>query len=434
VSGTGAPGSGGPPGGGSDRDWSIPADVPNGGLLDRYRRLGLGTRILVWMVVGIVAGLVFGQRATVVQPLGDLFIRLLIMAAIPLVFFNLLAGLTALTDLTSLGRLATKTVAYYLFTTTLALVLGLSVMHLLKPGRGMQLSQPVDASFGDVPRVTQIILDLVPENVFRAFADGSVAQIVVFSVLLGVATLLLPEARRQPLQKGFDLAAELLRKLVDLIMKVGPLGIGALAAATVGQYGSEVFGPLALFIVGVWGAQALMVTLYMTLLATYARRSPAGFLRRTGTLWATTAATCSSLASLSVALEVAEEKLHLPRPVYAFTLPLGAQVNKDGTSIMLAGVLLFTAQAAGVEFSLAQQVTIVLVGLLLSEGSGGIPGGGLVIALIFVQAFSLPLEIAALVGGIYRLVDMGITTTNVMGDMVGTTLIAKSEGLLEESW
>jgi Na+/H+-dicarboxylate symporter len=133
-------------------------------------------------------------------------------------------------------------------------------------------------------------------------------------------------------------------------------------------------------------------------------------------------------------MEVAEDRLHLPRRVYAFTLPLGAQVNKDGTSIMLAAVLLFTAQAAGVDFTLAQQVTIVLVGLLLSEGSGGIPGGGLVIALIFVEAFSLPLEIAALVGGIYRLVDMGITTTNVMGDMVGTTVVSRSEGLIEGPW
>jgi Na+/H+-dicarboxylate symporter len=119
--------------------------------------------------------------------------------------------------------------------------------------------------------------------------------------------------------------------------------------------------------------------------------------------------------------------MELPRSVYSFTLPLGAQLNKDGTSIMLAGVLLFTAQAAGVEFSLASQVTIVLIGLILSEGSGGIPGGGLVIALIFVSAFNLPLEIAAIVGGIYRLIDMGSTTINCMGDMVGTSIVAESE-------
>ena len=404
---------------------------PGRGPIQRYRQLSLGARILVWMVIGVIAGLVLGERAVAVQPLGDLFIRLLVMAAIPLVFFNLLAGLTSLTDLTSLGRLATKTVAYYLTTTTVALVLGLSVMHWLKPGRGMQLSEDVGDAFGAVPRVGQIILDLVPENIFAAFASGKVAQIVVFSVLLGMATLMLAPERRAPLQKGFDLVAELLRKLVDLVMRFGPVGIGALAAATVGQYGSDVFGPLALFIGGVWGAQALMVSLYMVALVIVARRSPNWFFRNTGTLWATTAATCSSLASLSVAMEVAEDKLRLPRSVYSFTLPLGAQINKDGTSIMLAGVLLFTAQAAGVEFTLAEQVTIVIVGLLLSEGSGGIPGGGLVIALIFVQAFNLPLEVAALVGGIYRLVDMGITTTNVMGDMVGTILISKTEGLLE---
>jgi Na+/H+-dicarboxylate symporter len=383
------------------------------------------------MVIGGVAGMVFGERALVVAPLGEVFIRLLVMAAIPLVFFNLLAGLTGLTDLTALGRLATKTVVYYLSTTTLALIVGLTVMNALKPGRGMALTEDVGDTFGDVPQVGQILLDLVPTNVFQAFAEGNVAQIVVFSVLLGVATLLLPPHRRAPLRKGFDLVAELLRGLVDLLMRLGPLGIGALAAATVGEYGSEVFGPLAKFIGGIWLGLLVMVLLYLTALWFVAKRSPRWFFRETGTLWATTAATCSSLASLSVAMEVAEDRLRLPRGIYSFTLPLGAQVNKDGTSIMLAGVLLFTAQAAGVEFALAEQVTIVIVGLLLSEGSGGIPGGGLVIALIFVQAFSLPLEIAALVGGIYRLVDMGITTTNVMGDMVGTILITKSEGQLE---
>lgn len=405
--------------------------LPPGGPLARYRQLSLGFRILVWMVLGGLAGVAFGPRATVVAPLGELFIRLLVMAAIPLVFFNLLAGLTALTDLTALGRLATKTVAYYLSTTTVALIVGLAVMHRIAPGRGMQLSEPVDETFGEVPDVGQVILDLVPTNVFAAFAEGKVAQIVVFSVLLGVATLLLPEDRRRPLRRGFDLVAELLRGLVDLLMRFGPIGIGALAAATVGEYGSDVFGPLARFIGGVWAGQAIMVVLYMAALVLLARRSPRWFFGNTGTLWATTAATCSSLASLSVAMEVAEDRLRLPRSVYAFTLPLGAQVNKDGTSIMLAAVLLFTAQAAGVDFTIAEQVTIVLVGLLLSEGSGGIPGGGLVIALIFVQAFGLPLEVAALVGGIYRLVDMGITTTNVMGDMVGTILVSKSEGLLE---
>jgi Na+/H+-dicarboxylate symporter len=397
------------------------------GIYSRYRRLSLGLKILIFMVVGVVVGIIAGERALILQPLGDLFIRLLMMSVIPLVFFNLLAGITSLTDVSALGRLGGKIMLYYVLTTTVALTLGLAVMHLLKPGVGMQLAEQVDETFGDVPSVIDVFLGLIPENPFEAFATGNVAQVVIFAIFLGVVTLLLPMKSREPLQKAYSVLAELFRKLVGVIMYFGPIGIGALTAATVGEYGTVIFGPLALFIGGVWGAQAIMVVFYMILLVTLARYSPVDFLKKTGPLYATTVATCSSLASLAVSLDVAEERMKLPRSIYSFTLPLGAQLNKDGTAIILAGVLLFTAQAAGVEFSLASQVTIVLVGLILSNGSGGIPGGGLVISLIFVQAFNLPLEIAAIVAGIYRLIDMGSTTINCMGDMVGTTIVAHSE-------
>ena len=389
-------------------------------------RLGLGTKILLGMVVGASLGAALGERVTLLEPVGDLFIRLLLMAAIPLVFFNLLAGLTALTALRTFGRLSVKIVGYYLLTTSVALTLGLTAMHLIRPGEGMTLTEEVSEAIGEVPSVSQILLELIPTNVFQAFAEGNVAQLVVVAVFLGIATLFLPAEPRDLLRKGYAALADLFRKLVDLILMVAPYGIGALMAVTVGRYGAELFGPMTRFLLGVWGTQLLMVGVYLTLLVLLTDRKPLPFLRSTGTLWATTVATTSSLASLSVALETAE-KIKLPRTVYSFTLPLGAQINKDGTSIMLSAVLLFTAQAAGVSFSLPELVTILLVGLLLSEGSGGIPGGGLVIALIFVQAFHLPLEVAAIVGGIYRLVDMGNTTINVMGDMVGTSIVAHSE-------
>jgi Na+/H+-dicarboxylate symporter len=400
---------------------------PRLNLYQRYRRLSLGVKILLFMVLGVIAGIIFGEQATVVQPLGDLFIRLLMMAVIPLVFFNLLAGLTSLSDVRALGRLGGKIVLYYLLTTTIALTTGLVVMHVLEPGAGMQLTEQVDATFGEAPSVIDVLLDLVPENVFEAFATGNVAQVVVFAIFLGLVTLFLPQSSREPLQKAYDVLAELFRKLVGMIMYFGPIGLGALAAATVGEYGGAIFGPLAVFLGGVWGAQAFMVVVYLALLVSLTRYSPLAFLKQSGPLYATTAATCSSLASLAVSLDVAEQRMKLPRSVYTFTLPLGAQLNKDGTAIMLAGVLLFTAQAAGVEFSLASQISILLIGLILTTGSGGIPGGGLVVALIFVQAFNLPLEIAAIVGGIYRLIDMGSTTVNCMGDLVGTVIVAHSE-------
>jgi Na+/H+-dicarboxylate symporter len=390
------------------------------------KRWGLGTQILIGMVVGSALGAVFGESVTIVQPLGDLFIRLLVLAAVPLIFFNLLAGLTTLSDVRTFGRLATKTMSYFVVTDLIALSLGMGAMLVLKPGVGMQLTEEVGETVGEVPAIADVLLGMVPTNIFEAFAAGNVVQLVVVSVFLGVATLMLKAPVKNRLSQGYQDVAALFRRLVDLILLIAPVGIAALMAVTVGRYGTQLIGPMTKFLVGVWACQFIVVCGYMILLRVFTDRRPLAFLRDTGLLWATTAATTSSLASLSVGLEMAE-KINLPRQIYSFTLPLGAQLNKDGTAVMLGAVLIFTAQAAGVSFSPAAFVTILLVGLLLSEGSGGIPGGGFVIALIFVQAFNLPIEIAAIVGGIYRLVDMGNTTVNIMGDMVGTSLVVQSE-------
>jgi Na+/H+-dicarboxylate symporter len=378
------------------------------------------------MGVGSALGVFLGEQVEVIQPIGDLFIRVLVLAAVPLVFFNLLAGLTALSDVRMFGRLAGKIMSYYVITDLVAISLGIGAMAILRPGVGMQLSEQVEGPVGAVPSVAEGLLGMVPTNVFQAFAEGNVVQLVVISVLLGVATILIGGTAGQRLANAYRDLARLFRKLVDLILLIAPVGIGALMAVTVGRYGTQLIGPMTKFLLGVWAAQFVVFLGYMMLLRFFTTRSPGRFLRDTGPLWATTAATTSSLASLSVGLEVAE-KISLPRAVYSFTLPLGAQLNKDGTSVMLGAVLLFTAQAAGVEFAPAAFLTILLVGLLLSEASGGIPGGGFVIALIYVQAFNLPIEVAAIVGGIYRLVDMGNTTVNIMGDMIGTSIVAESE-------
>lgn len=390
-------------------------------------RLGLGARILMGMAVGAALGALLGERVSVVEPAGTLFIRLLVFAAVPLVFFNLLAGLTSLTDLATFGRLAAKTMVVFLTTTAVALLLGLASTLLLRPGVGMTLSAPVDRQVGEVPSALDLLLDLFPSNLFQAFAEGNVAQLVVVAVLLGITTLFAPEAPRERLRAAYLDLAILFRKLVDLILVVAPYGIGALMAVAVGRHGSLLFGPMATFVLGVWGAQGVMMAVYMVLLALLSSWRPLPFLRATGPVWGTTLATTSSLASLSVAMEVAE-RMRLPRPVYSFILPLGAQINKDGTAILLVSVVLFTAQAAGAAFGVGEYLTLLLMAFLFSVGSGGIPGGGFVVALILVQAFGLPLELAAIVGGIYRLVDMGNTTTNVMGDMVTAAIVARSEG------
>jgi Na+/H+-dicarboxylate symporter len=389
-------------------------------------RFGLGGRILVGMLVGAGAGALLGERVTRLQPIGDLFIRLLVLAAVPLVFFNLLAGVTALTDVRTLGRVAAKIATYFVLTTILAVLLGLAAMSVLRPGVGVSFTPGAAAPPGDVPGMGDVMLDLLPANAVQAFAGGNVAQIVMLAVLLGIATLFLPTEPRDRLIRAYSLVTDLFRTLVDLILIVAPVGIGVLMAVTAGRYGAQLVGSLATFVLGVWGAQLVMVGVYAVLLRVLTDRAPLAFLRETGAVWVTAMSTTSSLAALPVALEQAE-RAGLPRWIYSFTLPLGAQVNKDGTAIMLAAVLVFTAQAAGVELATGQIGTVLLLGLILSAGSGGVPSGGLVVALILVRAFGLPLEVAAIVGGIYRLVDMGNTTVNVMGDMIGTAIVAHSE-------
>jgi Na+/H+-dicarboxylate symporter len=398
-------------------------------LFERYRRLSLGVRILVFLVAGVLLGLLLGERAAVVEPVGDLFIRLLMMSAIPLVFFNLLAAISGMTDVRLLGRLGVKIFVYYSLTSAIALALGIALTLWLEPGVGVTLQESAPPSVAEIPKLADILLDLVPRNVVGSFVDGNVGQIVVFAVLLGIACLLLPPGHRERMDSLFQSAAELFRALVALVLRVAPLGIGALAATTVGRYGSGLFGPLARFIAANTLGQVLVFAGYLLLLRFGAATSPLEFLRKTGPLYATTAATCSSLASLAVSLELAEKRLHLPRAVYAFTLPLGAQINKDGTAILLGSVLVFTAQASGIPLDWGTLASVLLVGLVLSEGSAGIPGGGFVTSLVFVKAFGLPLSVAVIVGGIYRLIDVGITTINCMGDLVGTLLVMRSEGL-----
>ncbi|MFC1556603.1 dicarboxylate/amino acid:cation symporter [candidate division KSB1 bacterium] len=384
-------------------------------------------KILIYLIIGIAAGIIFGEKALVVEPIGTLFIRLLMMAAIPLIFFNLLAGLTSLNNIRDLGRLGLRISLYYMITTVIALIFGMLIMTFIKPGGGMQMTGEVPDNLGEVPKIAEVIINLFPENIFHALSTTQMAQVVVFAVFIGIATLLLAEEYQRPLQKGFDVLARLFRELVNLILYMSPIGIGALAAATAGRYGHAIFGPLAKFIGGVWIADAMMLVVYLILLLLITGYSPIKFLQQTAPLYTVAAATCSSLASLVVALDIAEKRVKLPPSIYTFTLPFGSQMNKDGTSIMLISVLLFTSQAVGVEFSIGSLITMVLIGLLLSTGSGGIPGGGLVVALIFVEAFNLPVEIAVIVGGIYRLIDMGGTVVNCMGDMVGTILVAHFE-------
>lgn len=392
-----------------------------------YFSIPFASRVLIWMVIGALCGILFGSTILFVKPLGQIFLNLLIMVAIPMVFFNLVAGISSLGNLKDLGKMGGKTMLWYVCSVLVAIVVGIALMTFSRAGEGMILQGSISKNIGEIPSLGDLLIGMFPTNIFTSFAEGNLIQIVIFSVMLSIVVLQLPQQQKAPVLRTFEMASNLMRKLVELILKFSPVCLAALMAATFAEFGSGILASLGKFILTIYTGHIIMVMLYMILLRIFTGISIPWFISSTKELYATAAATCSTLASLSVAMDIAETKLKLPKKVFSFSLPLGAQFNKDGTALMLSGILIFTAQAVGIQFSFAELFQVMIVGLLVVEGSSGIPGGGLVTAMLFAKAFHLPVEIVAIVSGIYRLIDMGNTTINVMGDMVVTTIISRSE-------
>jgi len=333
-----------------------------------YRRRSIGTQIFLGMAVGAIVGIVMGPQAASLKPVGDIFIRLLVMAAIPLIFFTLMSGLTTIREAGFVGRLTGRILVYYVVTSVIAFTIAILVMDALQPGAGFQLKGQVKGEIGQVPSFAKIVVDIFPNNVVEAFAKGDVTQIVVFGVFLGLATLWLEERHRVRVVAFFDTGRVLLTRLVAIIIAFAPIGLGVLTAYSVGVYGSKIAGPLLKFIGAIYLSEIAMFAVIMLLLYGVARVSPVFFLKRTYPLYFTTAGTTSSLASLAQALQIAEERLHIPRNVCGFTLPFGVQFTKDGTGIFLAAILLFAAQSQGQVLEFGTVVVIVLTGLLLATG------------------------------------------------------------------
>ena len=393
------------------------------------RRLpSLGNLMLIGMGVGVAAGIVLGESATRLAFLGDIFIRLLTLVAVPLVFFNLIGALASSGASGGVSRLLLRIGTFFALTTVAAQLVALAVVGLLRPGAGLAPSGGGETGAGPIaaPGFEDFLFTMIPDNALRVFVDDRVTAVVVLGLMVGFATWGLDPERRADITRFFASGTALLRQLVSGVLWFGPVGVAALAAASVGEYGSSIFGPLGVYIAAVWIADIAIFALYFAALRFLAATSPLSFVRRTATVWTTTVSTCSSLASLGASLNAAE-KMGLPRSTYALTLPLGAQFNKDGSSVLLAGIVLFTAQAVGVSFGVGELLVLIALGALFSAAAPGVPNGGLVNQFLLLRAFGLPVEIGVLVAGIYRLVDMPTTTANIMGDLVGTMVVNTKE-------
>ncbi len=406
------------------------------------KKLNLSTRIFIGMILGAVTGWIIAATGNaewtriwlvdgLFRVLGQVFVSLLQMLVVPLVFVSLVCGSSSLSDPKMLGRVGGKTVALYLLTTGIAVSLALAAAAIFQPGVG---ANPVSAearAISEATPFTQVIIDMVPKNPVSAMAEAQMLPIIVFSVLLGIA-ITLSGSRGERIASWFQDMNHVIMRLVTVVMRFAPYGVFALLAIlaatsdvadflAVGKYVALVFAVLFL--------HALVV--YPTLLTTLGRLNPKTFLWKMRAAMMFAFSTASSNATIPVTLETVEKRLGVSNRIASFTVPLGATINMDGTAIMQGIATGFIAQYYGVDLTLGQYLMVVVMVILASIGTAGVPSVGLVVLAGVLTQVGLPAEGIAMILGIDRLLDMTRTAVNITGDAMVSTVVARSEGELD---
>ena len=382
-----------------------------------------------------------GTIATKIKWLGDIFIRLLTMIAVPLVIGSLTVGAASLGDIKKFARIGGKTISFYLVTTAVAISIGLIVANLIQPGERMtpetkerllsvyskdaetRLQNAEDYDF------TQELVKLIPKNPFNAIANADMLQIVIFSLLLGMSLSLIPKSKGDVLIQFFDSLSEAMIKLVNMVMLIAPIGVFALIAATVGEFGFDILGTL------FWYAAAVILGLaihtlgvYSLIVKSFSRLKLSVFFKGLRKAHTIAFSTSSSAATLPVNMECCQDNLGVSKSITGFVLPLGATINMDGTALYQGVAAVFIAQVFGMDLNLIQQLTIVLTATLASIGTAPVPGVGIIMLIIVLKSVGIPEEGIALILGVDRILDMCRTITNITGDAAIAVAVASTEG------
>ncbi|MDT8879368.1 dicarboxylate/amino acid:cation symporter [Halomonas saccharevitans] len=398
-----------------------------------WRRIPLWQKILAGLALGILAGALMGEDASVFKPIGDVFISAIKMLIVPLVFSTLVVGITAMRDPQKMGRIGVRTIGLYLITTAFAIAIGLLASLIFQPGVGLEMSFESGMEAKEAPSLVEILVGLVPQNPIDALANGNILQIIVFAIGLGISLTLIGE-KGEPVVRVFESFAEAMYKLTSFVMALAPFGVFGLIAHVSGSYGLEVLLPLAKVIGVAYLASVVHVlVVYSGLLALLGRLNPVRYLQGILDALVVAYSSASSSGTLPVSLRCAQKNLGVSEGVAGFVLPVGATINMDGTAIYQGVVAVFIAQLLGVELSMMDYGMIIVTGTLASIGTAGVPGAGLVMLSIVMAQIGLPLEAIAVIAGIDRILDMARTSVNVAGDLMVTTLVGKSEGELDES-
>src|SRR5215831_14766473 len=389
-------------------------------------RRSLTTSILVGMLVGAEIGHDWPAAAVNLRVLSQIFLRMIKTIVAPLLFATLVVGIAGHADLKKVGRMGIKALIYFEVVTTIALFIGLFAINVSRAGVGIQL--PPASGADKLPAAkqtaTDVILHAFPENIAKSVAEGQLLQIVVFSIIFGIALALIKESKRQPLLRVTESLAETMFKFTNIVMLFAPVGVGAAIAYTVGHMGLGILVNLFQLLATLYVALVAFLGLVLLPVALIFRIPVRKFVRAIAEPVSIAFATTSSEAALPRAMEQMES-FGVPRSIVAFVMPTGYSFNLDGTALYLSLAAIFVAQAAGVSMSLGQQLFMVLTLMLTSKGVAGVPRAALVILLGTVASFNLPVEPVFIILGIDELMDMGRTSMNVIGNCLATAVIAR---------
>ncbi|HLR58987.1 MAG TPA: dicarboxylate/amino acid:cation symporter [Pseudogracilibacillus sp.] len=394
-----------------------------------FKKVNLLTQILVAFVIAVILGLAFGESISVLQPLGDLFLRLIKFIIVPLILSSLIIGVASTGDPKELGRIGGKTILYYLVTTGIAVVIALAFAFIISPGKGLDIdaTPTEEVEIGETEGVIQTFLNIVPENPFEAFTDGNILQIIFFAIFVGLGITLVGK-KADPVYNFFDGMAEIMYKITGIVMQFAPIGILGLVAPIVGEYGAAVLLPLLKVIVAVAIACVVhAVIVYATAVKTFANMSPLKFFKGITPAAVVAFSTASSAGTLPMTLKNTQENLGVSQKVSSFVLPLGATINMDGTAIYQGVAVVFIAQFYGLELGLIELGTVVLTTVLASIGTAGVPGAGMIMLAMVLSSIGMPLEGIALIAGIDRILDMFRTTVNIVGDASAAVVVQGTE-------
>ena len=417
----------------------------------------LYTKILIGLVAGVAAGMIANLAGLIwlqdllqwIEPIGTVFIRLIMMIVIPLVVASLILGTASLGDIGKLGRLGGKTVALYLVTTAIAVSIGLLLSNVVQPGSridpttrdAIAVSLADDAAgrmtlAEEAPSVGETLLNMIPTNPFSAAANGELLPLIIFSIIFGAALSLVAAERRDMVLTFFNGVNDAVMIMIDWIMKLAPYAVFALVGSVVSTFGMDLLRSLLIYSLVVAGGLLLHVAFtYMSLVRFVVGMSPLVFLRRIIEAPLVGFSTSSSSATLPVTMETAQEKLGVSRETSSFVLPLGATIHMDGTALYQAVAVMFIAQIYGVPMGVGEQLTIVLTATLASIGAAGVPSAGIITLILVLQSVGLGAHVQtgiALILGVDRILDMLRTAVNVTGDLTVAAVVARSEGEILE--